>query len=157
MKEKQIPINMESDVLSARSAGRDMAKKLGFASADQTRLATAISELGWNIIKYAEKGVVTVVDESDSSNMKVKVVVADNGPGIPDINKALEDGYTPRRRLSVGLPGTKQLVHEFDIISRPGHTRVTVAITRPQSTAARIAGATRRSGMRATRPGMRRI
>ena len=128
----EVPINVENDVLTARQSGRDMAKALGFGSADQTRLATAISELGRNIIKYAEKGKITVQDESDQAMIRLKVIVEDNGPGIPDIQKALQDGYTTGRSLGVGLPGTKRLVHEFDIVSRPGYTRVTVGIVRPK-------------------------
>ncbi len=158
---KEVPINVENDVLTARQFGRDMAKSLGFGSADQTRLATAISELGRNIIKFAEKGKITVLDESDQSMIRLKVVVEDNGPGIPDIQKALEDGYTTGRSLGVGLPGTKRLMHEFDIVSRPGYTRVTVGIVRPKGAAGggRAAGSSGRAGGRAAmgaRAGMRR-
>ena len=153
-KTKQVAINTESDVLVARQAGRDMAKNLGFGSADQTRLATAISELGRNIIKYAEKGSITVADESDSMNIRVKVVVEDNGPGIPDIQKALTDGYTTGRSLGVGLPGTKRLVHEFDIVSRPGYTRVTVGVVRPRG-AGGAGGAGRLGGRAGGRTGGR--
>lgn len=148
--QKQVPINVENDVLTARQTGRDMAKQLGFGSADQTRLATAISELGRNIIKYAEKGVITILDQSDQSMIRLRVVVEDNGPGIPDIDKALQDGFTTGRSLGVGLPGTKRLVHEFDIVSRPGYTKVTVGVVRPR-TAGPAAGGAR--GM-AARPGM---
>ena len=153
--EKKVPINTEDDVLTARQTGRDMAKQLGFGSADQTRLATAISELGRNIIKYAEKGVITVVDQSDQSMMRVRVIVEDNGPGIPDIDKALQDGFTTGRSLGVGLPGTKRLVHEFDIVSRPGYTKVSVAVVRPKTGAAgpaRGRGIPSRAGI-GTRPG----
>jgi serine/threonine-protein kinase RsbT len=141
--EKQIPINVESDVLVARQAGRDMAKQLGFGSADQTRLATAISELGRNVINYAKEGLCTIIDESDQSMIRLKVIVEDHGPGIPDIQKALTDGFTTGRSLGVGLPGTKRLVHEFDIVSRPGHTKVTCGIVR-QKTAGASSGAGRR-------------
>ena len=149
--QKQVPINVENDVLTARQTGRDMAKQLGFGSADQTRLATAISELGRNIIKYADKGVITILDQSDQSMIRLRVVVEDNGPGIPDIDKALQDGFTTGRSLGVGLPGTKRLVHEFDIVSRPGYTKVTVGVVRPR-TGPGPAGAGAR-GM-AARPGM---
>ena len=139
-KEKEVPINVESDVLVARQAGRDVAKQLGFGSADQTRLATAISELGRNVINYAEKGVCRIIDESDQSTIRLKVIVEDNGPGIPDIQKALTDGFTTGRSLGVGLPGTKRLVHEFDIVSRPGHTKVTCGIARPRPSGAAAGG-----------------
>jgi serine/threonine-protein kinase RsbT len=145
-KEKEIPINVESDVLIARQAGRDMAKQLGFGSADQTRLATAISELGRNVINYAVEGVCRIYDESDQSMIRLKVIVEDHGPGIPDIKKALTDGFTTGRSLGVGLPGTKRLVHEFDIVSRPGHTKVTCGIVRPRPTGGSGVGARRTHG-----------
>ncbi len=126
--EKQVPIVTEGDVLVARTEGRDTARRLGFGSADQTRLATAISELGRNVLKYAEKGSCTISERSDGTTTRLVVIVEDNGPGIPDIPKAMSDGYTTGRSLGMGLPGTKRLVHEFDIISRPGYTRVTAGI-----------------------------
>ena len=151
---KEIPINVESDVLVARQAGRDLARQLGFGSADQTRLATAISELGRNIINYAEKGVVTIRDDSDQSMIRLRVICEDNGPGIADIQKALTDGYTTGRSLGVGLPGTKRLVHEFDIVSRPGHTKITVGIVRPRPAGGTTGG---RPGLRPSTRGARGV
>jgi serine/threonine-protein kinase RsbT len=82
---ERVPINHDADVVTARRSGRDMARKVGFGSADQTRLATAISELTRNVIKYAEVGECMIYDESTAECNKIRVVVEDHGPGIPDI------------------------------------------------------------------------
>ena len=116
---------------SARQAGRSTAEKLGFGISDQTRLATAISELARNVIRYAQKGVCVISDLSDESTIRLKVSVEDEGPGISDVKKALTDGFSTGRSLGMGLPGTKRLVHDFDIDSKPGGTKVAVAIARP--------------------------
>ena len=123
-----IPISRDADVVTARRSGRDMAKIVGFGTADQTRLATAISELTRNVIKYAGDGECTIYDESDLTRNRIRVVVEDNGPGIPDIDAAMEDGYTTGGTLGAGLPGTRRLVNEFVITSEPGLTRVVIAM-----------------------------
>ena len=109
-----------------------MARHLGFGLADQTRLATAISELTRNVIQYAGQGVCFVSDESDGQMIRVKIVVEDNGPGIPDIEQALEPGFSTSGGLGAGLPGARRLVHEFHIESEPGGTKVAVAMVRPR-------------------------
>jgi len=116
--------------VAARQAGRDMAREVGFGSADQTRLATAISELTRYVIKYASKGVCVITDESDQNTIRIRVEVEDHGPGIPDIEKAMEDGVSTDRDAGGGLLGAKRLVQEFDIESQPGHTKVTIAMVR---------------------------
>lgn len=121
-----INIREQSDILAARQTGRQLAQKLGFGLADQTRLATAISELTRNVIQYAGEGTCLINDESDRDTCKIRVVVEDSGPGIPDIEQALRDGFTTGSGLGVGLPGARRLVHNFDLESRPGHTRVTI-------------------------------
>jgi len=130
MRVKTVEIESSRDIIAARQAGRDMASELGFGSADQTRFATAISELTRNVIQYAGTGVCIVTDESNKSTIKIQAKVEDNGPGIPDIDKAIEQGFSTTTGLGAGLAGTKRLVHEFDIDSTPGHTIVTIAITR---------------------------
>lgn len=123
-----VPIRRDADVVTARRSGRDIAKKIGFGSADQTRLATAISELTRNVIKYAGDGECMIYDESDEARNRIRVVVEDHGPGIPDIEIAMADGYTTGGTLGAGLPGTRRLVNEFDIASEPGLTRVEIAM-----------------------------
>jgi serine/threonine-protein kinase RsbT len=128
--ETRIEIKTHSDIVAARHTGREMAHELGFGSADQTRLATAISELTSNAIRYAGGGVCTITNQSGQNEKKIQVVVEDHGPGIPDIEQALMDGFSTGGSLGIGLPGSKRLVHEFDIESEPGHTKVTIAIVR---------------------------
>lgn len=123
-----IAISVDQDVVSARAASRELAKTLGFGAADQTRLATAVSELTRNILRYAISGNCHIQEDSDNQVTGIKVVVEDHGPGIPDLEQAMEDGFTTGGGLGAGLPGTKRLVHEFDIKSEPGHTRISIRI-----------------------------
>ena len=107
-----------------------LARDMGFGRADQTRLATAISELTRNVLRYAGTGTCSFrqrdVDETDK---RLEVTVEDNGPGIADLEAAMRDGYSTGAGLGAGLPGARRLVHEFDIETRPGYTRVTICIT----------------------------
>ncbi len=128
MSEKRIELNEERDVLTARSMGRELARNLGFGSADQTRLATAISELGRNVIQYAAQGSCLLVNESNERMLALRVVVEDHGPGIPDVEKAMQDGFSTNNSLGAGLPGTRRLVQEFVLKSEPGHTVVTIRL-----------------------------
>ena len=125
-----VKIESSTDVIESRQAGRAMAKTLGFGSADQTRLATATSELTRNVIMYAGKGMCFITDESDKNQIKIQVVVEDHGPGIPDIDQAMEQGFSTGGSLGAGLPGTKRLVKEFEIQSKPGNTIITISIAR---------------------------
>jgi serine/threonine-protein kinase RsbT len=130
MSKTSIQINVDGDIVVARSAGRELAREMGFGSADQTRLATAISELTRNVIQYAGSGVCTVIDESANETAGIRVTVEDHGPGIPDVERAMADGFSTGGGLGAGLPGTRRLVHEFSIESEPGHTKVTIAMAR---------------------------
>lgn len=130
MRVKTVEIKSSGDIIAARQAGRDMACNLGFGSSDQTRFATAISELTRNVIQHAGTGVCAITEESKKSTIKIQAKVEDHGPGIPDIDKAIEQGFSTGAGLGAGLAGTKRLVHEFEIDSTPGHTIVTIAITR---------------------------
>lgn len=132
MGEITVKIKDELDIVAARKAGREMAQQCGFGSADQTRLATAISELTRNVVRYAGTGVCVVSDESNPNMMGIRIVVEDHGPGIPDIEKATMYGFSTGAGLGAGLPGTKRLVDEFAIESEPGHTKVTIAMIRRQ-------------------------
>jgi len=125
-----IEVKGVTDIVAARQAGRRMAQSLGFGSADQTRLATAISELTRNVVQHAGSGTCVIEDQSDGSHATVCVVVEDHGPGIPDLDQALEYGASSSGSLGAGLPGAKRLVHEFEIQSEPGHTTVTIVMSR---------------------------
>lgn len=128
MQEQIIAIEKEQDVITARKAGRAMAQSLGFGLADQTRLATAISELARNVIEYAIKGTCTITGDNSSERTWIEAIISDHGPGIADIEKALEDGYSTGNSLGAGLSGAKRLVHTFEIQSIPGHTEIRILL-----------------------------
>ena len=130
MKERCIQISSRTDVVMARRDGRAMARELGFGSADQTRLATAISELTRNVVQYAGSGYCRIGDISSPGFMEIRVVVGDAGPGIPDLQEALRDGFSTGGGLGAGLPGTRRLVHSFEITSEPGQTNVEISVRR---------------------------
>jgi len=123
----QLDICEETDVIIARQEGRRLAQQLGFGLADQTRFATAISELTRNAIQYVGHGRMTLAAIAAGGREGLEVVVADEGPGMADIGLAMQDGYSTGSGLGAGLPGAKRLVHEFEIVSQPGQgTTVTI-------------------------------
>ena len=127
MQSRQLDICQETDIITARQEGRRLAQELGFGLADQTRIATAISELTRNVVQYAERGTVTLKAITADGREGLEVVVADEGPGMEDVELAMQDGYSTGGGLGAGLPGTKRLVHEFEIVSQPGQgTTVTI-------------------------------
>ena len=99
---------------------------LGFGMVDQSRIATAVSELTRNIVRYATggRGEVVIRDLSRENRTGVEIVVSDEGPGITDINLALRDGYTSGHGLGLGLPGTRRLVDEMEIETGPGQPTI---------------------------------
>ncbi len=120
-----------ADIVRARQNVRDTANELGLTLADQTRIATSVSELTRNVIQYAGRGKVTITSEKNKGQARIRVVVSDNGPGIADIEKAMGDGFSTSGGLGMGLPGVKRLVEDFEIKSRPGHgTTVSIAVSR---------------------------
>lgn len=128
---KIVPIDCEQDVLTARRLGRDLSEEMGFGLADQTRLATAISELARNVLQHAGRGACHIGHERDQDVIRLRVMVEDRGPGIPDIFAAMADGMSMSGGLGMGLPATKRLVHRFNIRSEPGHTQVQIEMCRP--------------------------
>lgn len=127
MKPRQLDIRQERDIVTARQEGRRLAQELGFGLADQTRIATAISELTRNVIQYADRGTVTLKAIRADRKDGLEVVVADEGPGIEDVERVMQQGYSTSGGLGVGLPGARRLMHEFEIVSRPGRgTTVTI-------------------------------
>lgn len=115
--EISVPIVSDSDIVTARQKGREMAVRLGFASADLALIATAISELARNIVLYAQKGEIIISTVEDSNSYGIGVVARDGGPGIPDVERALQEGFSTSRSLGLGLPGVKRLMDQFDIVS----------------------------------------
>jgi serine/threonine-protein kinase RsbT len=117
---KEILIKDSEDIILARQLVREMAKELGFGLADQTRITTAVSELGRNIYLYAKKGKITIKDISGSGKTGIEVIAKDSGPGIADIEMAMQDGYTTSNGMGQGLSGSKRLMSEFEIKSKVG-------------------------------------
>src|SRR6516225_5191422 len=116
----RVPISSASDIVTARQKGRALALELGFEATDVTLIATAISEVARNIIDHAKEGEILLLPLNDSAKHGVSIVARDEGPGIPDVNQAMEYGYSTRNGLGVGLPGAKWLMDEFNIESKLG-------------------------------------
>ena len=123
----EVPIGSDSDILIARGRGRALAAKLGFPPSDLALIATTISELARNILRYAGSGEIVVEPIGSEQRPGITVIARDRGPGIPDVRKALQDGYSTSGGLGLGLPGVRRLMDEFEIASEPGKgTTVTV-------------------------------
>ena len=119
----------EHDVVRARHVVRDLAIAAGLRLVDQTKLITAASELARNMTRYGGGGLVTVCLLNGAGRRGVRAVFADEGPGIPDVELAMRNGYSTGNGLGLGLGGAKRLVSEFDIQTTPGRgTTVTVAM-----------------------------
>ena len=115
-----VEIVTDKDVVSARQLGRELAAQFGFSPGDQTVIAAAVSEIARNILMYARRGEVSFRHIADGSREGISVVARDEGPGIPDLARALTDGYSTSGGLGLGLPGAKRLMDEFEIVSGPG-------------------------------------
>jgi serine/threonine-protein kinase RsbT len=128
--EERIALVDESGIVTARQRARDAAQRLGFGKVDQSRIATAVSELARNVVRYAVNGQgdVTIRELAVSpAGTGIEIVVKDNGPGIADVEQALRDGFTSGAGLGLGLPGTKRLMDEMQIDSTLGRgTTVTI-------------------------------
>ncbi len=118
--EISIPIRTDLDIVHARQQGRNLAAEIGFNGSDLTVIATAISELARNILKYARAGEIRLGRINHSVKRGIFIVASDSGPGIPDINLVMRDGYTTSQGLGLGLPGTRRLMDEFEIRSVVG-------------------------------------
>jgi serine/threonine-protein kinase RsbT len=116
----EIPVCSDEDVIVARKKVRTMAQELGLTVLDQTRLVTAVSELSRNIIVHAGEGKVSAFLCRDEDREGLKVVFEDQGTGIVDLERAMEEGFSTAGSLGLGLTGAKRLVDEFAIRSTPG-------------------------------------
>jgi serine/threonine-protein kinase RsbT len=122
-----IEVAEERDIVTARSVARQTAASLGFGPIDQSRIATAVSELTRNIIRYATDSRGKVLVSGTSDRPGIEVIVTDNGPGIGDVDLVMQDGYTSSGGMGLGLPGTKRLMDEMTIETAAGHgTTITV-------------------------------
>ena len=130
------PIAADTDVVQARQTGRDLAAEIGFSAGDQTVIAAAISEIARNILMYAKRGEVRFTKLVDGQRQGLIVVAEDNGPGIRDVSRAMQDGYSTSGGLGLGLPGARRLMDEFEVVSAPGQgTRITMRKWRRGSSA----------------------
>jgi serine/threonine-protein kinase RsbT len=118
--EVRVRIATDDDIVTARQEGRRLSSVLGFSSTDLTLIATAISEVARNIRLYAERGDVQLKLVQERDREGIVVVARDKGPGIKDVDLAMQDGYSSGGSSGLGLPGARRLMDEFDIRSRPG-------------------------------------
>lgn len=122
-----LPLRESGDLVRMRQSVREHAVRQGLSLVDQTKLVTAASELGRNAIDHGGGGEVTVSAVVNGTRHGVRLVFADSGPGIADVQLALRDGYSTAGGLGLGLGGARRLCNEFSIESRPGSgTKVTV-------------------------------
>lgn len=117
MSQTCVEVRSEWSIVAARQAGRNIAKEIGFSSVDQARITTAISELARNIYLYAKAGQICIEQVVEVNKLGIKVSASDEGPGIKDLRKVMEDGFTTSGGLGAGLPGVKRLMDEFSIDS----------------------------------------
>jgi serine/threonine-protein kinase RsbT len=115
-----VPVRSDTDVMLARRRARSLAQPLRFSSSELTLIATAISEIARNIVSYAGSGIITLQLVQRGKTRGLTVIARDEGPGIADLARVMEDGYSTSGGLGLGLPGSKRLMDEFDIVSTPG-------------------------------------
>ena len=120
IKKSSIEIITEWDIVAVRQLGRNEAKAIGFGTVDQARITTAISELARNIFLYAEIGTIEIERVETADERKIVVIASDKGPGILDIRKIMEDGFSKAGGIGAGLPGVKRLMDTMDIQSVMG-------------------------------------
>lgn len=113
----EISIEYEKDIVVARQKAREVSKILEFGIVDQTRIITAVSELARNIFLYAQKGTVRYEEIFEGRKHGLKISFIDDGPGIEDVEFAMEGGYSKGRSMGLGMSGSKRLMDEFYVIS----------------------------------------
>ena|SRR5688500_10782399 len=129
VKSETLPIRSEMDVVQVRQAVRAWSIELAFSLVDQTKTITAASELARNTLLHGKGGQVRLESLLEGARRGLRLSFEDQGPGIPDVTKAMSDGYTTGGGLGMGLPGSKRLVNEFNISTRVGEG-TTVTITK---------------------------
>jgi len=129
LKAETLPLRTDQDVVKVRQVVRAWTVELKFSLVDQTKFVTAASELARNTVIYGGGGDVRLESLQERGRSGLRLTFSDQGPGIPDIEQALKDGYTTGNGMGLGLSGAKRLSNEFEIVSKVGEgTRV--AITR---------------------------
>ncbi len=128
LKHEVMPLKNSNDVVLARQKVRLWSTELRFSLVDQTKLVTAASELARNALDHGKGGQMTIELVANGVRSGLRLTFEDQGPGIPDIDQALKDGFTSGSGMGLGLGGSKRLVNEFSIESEVGKgTRVTIA------------------------------
>lgn len=122
-----VDIFTEWDIVAARQLGRNEAKTSGFGTVDQARITTAISELARNIYLYAGKGKIEIERLSTDGMKGMTIIASDEGPGIPDMRKVMEDGFSTSGGLGAGMPGVKRLMDDFKVESEVGKGTIITA------------------------------
>jgi serine/threonine-protein kinase RsbT len=120
----KLPIQAEEDIVRVRQAVRAVAVRLQFSLVDQTKIVTAASELARNALVHGGGGVVELEAVEEAGRTGLRLTFEDHGPGIPDVEQALRDGFTTGHGLGLGLGGARRLVNEFDLQSAPGRGTV---------------------------------
>lgn len=118
--DRNIPIRVDRDIVAARQEGRVIALNLGFSLGDATVVSAAISEIARNILDYTPGGEIVLRVVERGGRRGIEIVGSDQGPGIADVQQALQDGYSTSGSLGLGLPGARRLMDEFEIDSEPG-------------------------------------
>lgn len=118
--EVTVLIKVDADIVTARQEGRALASRIGFSGSDQVLIATAISEAARNILQYARSGEIILSHIHNGEKEGILIIARDQGPGIKDIRRVMEDGYSSSGGLGLGLPGIKRLMSDMDIQSTPG-------------------------------------
>lgn len=125
---EQMPVAEEADVVRARQRAREWAARLGFSPVDQTKVLTAASELARNTLIHGAGGVFRLEVREVDGRIGLTLIFEDRGPGIPDVEKVLEDGFTTGGGLGLGLGGARRLMGELHIESRAGEGTRVVAV-----------------------------
>ena len=127
-KDETMPIRSSEDVVRVRQVAREWAIAQGLSLVDQTKIVTAASELARNTLDHGGGGTVKIEAIDSEARRGLRLTFEDQGPGIPDVELALKDGYTTGGGLGLGLSGAKRLSNEFEIFTRVGEgTRVMIA------------------------------
>lgn len=120
LSKETMSVSREQDVVPFRSRVKDQAVKIRMGLVNQTKLITAASELVRNMLRYADGGKVTIEVVSRGRENGIRLSFKDEGPGIPEVQLAMKDGFSTGKSLGLGLPGAKRLVNEFNIKSEVG-------------------------------------
>lgn len=116
----RVPVETEIDVVTARLRGSELAEQLGFSSREVYAIAIAVSEVARNMVRYARHGLMTFSETHHGNRMGLDIVAEDQGPGIADLNRAMEPGFSTGNSLGLGLNSAERQMDEFEIISTLG-------------------------------------